>query len=65
MEDCKYDKCNGEYEKTFLQNISSTGISVYNASNNLDSWDKLGLSTPNPSNPNNLNVIQTPCLTSY
>lgn len=61
----KYDNCNGEYEKTFLQNITSAGISLFKASTNLDSWNKLELSTPNPANPTNINVIQSPCITSY
>jgi hypothetical protein len=57
-----YDKCNGEYEKSFLQQFGSFGISLYKADDYVDNWKKLDLGTnPDPTAPNQLIVTEAPC----
>lgn len=51
----KYNKCNGDYEKSFLEQFAAFGISLYEATNeNLTNWDKLSLDE-------NSEVKPTPC----
>ncbi len=52
-----YSKCGGDFEKSFLQQFSTFGISLFEATDNtMTKWSKIELDA-NPNNP----VIKTPC----
>ena len=54
----KYDRSNGQLEKSFLQQFGSFGIDIYEATDeNLTNWNKLTLENNN----NQLEVIPEPC----
>ena len=58
----KYDKCGGQYEKSFLQQFGGYGISMYQATNEaLTTWSKLELGNGNPLDPSQLTVNSNPC----
>lgn len=58
-----YKHAAGQYEKSFLQQFSGFGISLYSAADEfLLNWDKLDLGTnPDSTSQNSLIVIPTPC----
>jgi hypothetical protein len=58
-----YNNSNGDLEKSFLQQFGSFGVSLYKAADDsLANWERLNLGgNPDPSSPNKLIVIKTPC----
>lgn len=63
LEGKKYNNCNGEYEKTFLTKFKDFGISLFKTDPNLQNWNKLELSPPDPLYPSTTNTVikPTPC----